>query len=105
MANITRAFAVPFGSAYTGLSTVGYTLTGGSRVTAGVTELVAGTGTYGATVTYTDTLAGSITWDTGGVPLVTVVYPIVPEAFGEGSAISVADTTDPFGAGITVRGS
>ena len=49
--------------------------------------------------------AGSITWDTGGVPLVTLVYPIVPEAFGEGSAISVADTTDPFGAGITVRGS
>ena len=54
-----------FGPSRGGLSTVGYTLTGGVRATAGVAEVGTGTGTYGATITFADGFAGSVLWDTG----------------------------------------
>lgn len=54
-----------FGPGRSGLATVGYTLTGGARVTAGVAEVAAGTGVYGATVALPDGFAGAILWDTG----------------------------------------
>jgi hypothetical protein len=56
---------VNFGPGRGGLSTVGYTLTGGSRITAGVAEVGTATGIYGATVTFADGFAGAILWDTG----------------------------------------
>ena len=69
MATVTRFFSANFGAANAGLSTVGYTMTpGGSRVTAGVTETRAGSGIYGATVTYQATFAGAIVWDAGTTP-------------------------------------
>ncbi len=66
MATITRYFVVDFGPRYSGLATVGYTLPGGSRTTSGVTELHAGTGAYGATISYDSSLSGALKWDTGG---------------------------------------
>lgn len=56
---------VNFGPGKASLATVGYTLTGGSRITAGVAEIGTATGIYGATVTFADGFAGSILWDTG----------------------------------------
>jgi hypothetical protein len=56
---------VNFGPGKAGLSSVGYTLTGGSRITAGVAEVGTATGIYAATVTFTDAFAGAILWDTG----------------------------------------
>ena len=66
MANITRYYLADFGPRYTGLTTVGYTLPGGSRTTSGVSELAAGTGIYGASITHADTVIGPLLWDTGG---------------------------------------
>lgn len=54
-----------FGTAKSGLSTVGYRLNGGTRTTAGVAEVGAGSGIYGALVTFPDDFTGSILWDTG----------------------------------------
>lgn len=61
----TRYKLVNFGPGKAGLATVGYTLTGDSRITAGVAESPAGSGVYGATVSFADAFDGSITWDTG----------------------------------------
>ena len=66
MANVTRYYLADFGPRYTGLATVGYTLPGGSRTTSGVSELAAGTGIYGASITHADTIRGALMWDTGG---------------------------------------
>ena len=66
MATVTRYYLADFGPRYTGLNTVGYTLPGGSRATSGVSEIQAGTGVYGASITHSDTISGSIMWDTGG---------------------------------------
>ena len=66
MATITRYYLADFGPRYTGLATVGYTLPGGSRTTSGVSELAAGTGIYGASITHADTISGALIWDTGG---------------------------------------
>ena len=66
MATITRYYLADFGPRYTGLATVGYTLPGGSRTTSGVSELAAGTGIYGASITHADTISGAMMWDTGG---------------------------------------
>lgn len=66
MATITRYYLADFGPRYTGLATVGYTLPGGSRTTSGVSELAAGTGIYGASITHADTISGALMWDTGG---------------------------------------
>ncbi len=54
---------VDFGPGRVSLATVGYTLTGGTRITAGVAEIA--TGIYGAMITFDDDFAGSIIWDTG----------------------------------------
>jgi hypothetical protein len=61
----TRFKTASFGPGKAGLATVGYTLTGGSRITAGVAEIGTSTGAYGASVTFADGFAGSILWDTG----------------------------------------
>jgi len=69
---ITLVKNVNFGSALSGLTTVGYRLfssTGtlsGSRVTSGVGEMLAGTGIYSASVYFSADFKGSILWDTGG---------------------------------------
>jgi len=60
-----------FGSRKTGLSTVGYALlnedgtTKQARATTGVSELIAGSGAYGAVISFEDTWRGIIIWDTG----------------------------------------
>ena len=67
----TKPLDVSFSSSYSGLSTVGYQLIdsdgdpSGSRITAGVIELAAGS--YGAIVTIPDGFEGWIAWDTGGI--------------------------------------
>ena len=78
MATITRYFVVDFGPRYSGLATVGYTLPGGSRTTSGVTELHAGTGAYGATISYDSALSGALQWDTGGVSPVYAFEEVFP---------------------------
>lgn len=75
--------AVDFGPAKGGLSSIGYTLTGGSRVTIGVAEVGTATGIYGATVTFADAFSGSILWDTGeGASTVFAAEAINPECSG-----------------------
>lgn len=60
-----------FGSRKTGLSTVGYKLLNEdntekqARTTSGVTEWIAGTGIYGASISFDDGWRGLIVWDTG----------------------------------------
>jgi hypothetical protein len=62
----TRTKTFNAGKSRTGLSTVGYTLTGASRVGgAGITEEVAGSGVYKATITFADSFTGQLLWDTG----------------------------------------
>lgn len=72
--------AVDFGPAKTGLSTVGYTLAGGARVTAGVAEVGVATGVYAALVTFADTFKGSLLWDSGEVSPVFAAEEINPPA-------------------------
>ena len=66
------AKSVNFGAIYSGLSTVGYTLVNpdGSvnqaRATAGIVELIAGTGIYGCTMSLPLGASFTIIWDTGG---------------------------------------
>ena len=63
---------VNFGSGKSGLSTVGYRLLdtsgnlSGSRITAGVGEILADSGLYSASVHFSNSFSGSIVWDTGG---------------------------------------
>lgn len=63
---------VNFGSGQSGLSTVGYRLLdtvgnlSGSRITAGIGEILAGSGLYSASVHFSNNFSGSIVWDTGG---------------------------------------
>jgi hypothetical protein len=65
---------VQFGAGKAALATVGYQLfnadgtANGSRITAGVAERPAGTGSYAATVTFPDAFTGEIRWDTGETP-------------------------------------
>ncbi len=60
-----------FGPRFGGLATVGYQLfttaevASGARITAGVVELVAGLGVYGAAITYPDAFVGYVRWDDG----------------------------------------
>ena len=70
---ITLVKNVNFGSAQSGLTTVGYRLfhaengvLSGSRVTSGVGEIFAGTGIYSASVYFSTDFKGAILWDTGG---------------------------------------
>lgn len=46
MTPVNRTFTADFGPGYADLSTVGYTLSGSSRSTSGVTQLASGTGIY-----------------------------------------------------------
>jgi hypothetical protein len=68
---ITVSRQVNFGSRKTGLSTVGYTLlnengsTKEVRTTSGVSELIAGSGAYGAVINFEDDWRGILIWDTG----------------------------------------
>jgi hypothetical protein len=61
----SRFCLVNFGPARKGLATVGYTVTGGTRTTAGISELAVGSGLYGAIVAFGAAFNGSILWDTG----------------------------------------
>lgn len=64
--------SVSFGATYASLATVGYRLYNAdgtayaARVTAGVAERPAGSGTYGASIVIPDTFTGELRWDTGG---------------------------------------
>ncbi|MDB4337533.1 hypothetical protein OAA09_00785 [bacterium] len=68
---ITLLKNVNFGTGKSGLATVGYRLIdsagtlSGSRTTAGVGELLAGTGIYSASIYFSTNFSGSILWDTG----------------------------------------
>lgn len=55
-----------FGPRHSGLASVGYTLDGLARSTFGVSELLAGTGIYGALIAPPAGYEGPVTWDTGG---------------------------------------
>jgi hypothetical protein len=66
MANYNRQLIANFGPAYSGLSTVGYTLPGGTRTTTGVSEIQAGTGSYTVLASITAGTQGNVKWDTGG---------------------------------------
>ena len=69
--SIKLSKTVNFGGGKGSLSTVGYRLidsvgsVSGSRVTAGVGEVLAGSGIYSGSVYFTETFSGSILWDTG----------------------------------------
>ena len=62
---------VNFGSSKGSLATVGYRIynsagtLSGSRITAGVGEILAGTGIYSASVYFADHFNGSVLWDSG----------------------------------------
>lgn len=68
---ITAVKSANFGKLRGGLLTVGYTLYNNlgaevaSRSTVGVHEVGSSTGIYAASVTFPDSFAGSILWDTG----------------------------------------
>ena len=86
MPDVVRIYAVDFGAGRTGLATVGYRLTGSARTTLGVTEPIAGSGIYQASITHPDVFAGTIVWDTGAAPLsyaVESVYPGIQGPQGE----------------------
>ena len=62
---------VNFGGNKGSLSTVGYRIidsvgaTSGSRITANVGEVLAGSGIYSGSVYFTNSFSGSVLWDTG----------------------------------------
>jgi hypothetical protein len=64
----TKIMVVNFGESRSGLQTVGYTLTGGTRTTRGISEVAPGTGIYQASVTFESDFTGTILWDTGESP-------------------------------------
>lgn len=78
MPDVVRIYAVDFGTGRTGLATVGYRLTGSARTTLGVTEPIAGSGIYQASITHADSFAGTIVWDTGAAPLAYAVESVYP---------------------------
>lgn len=93
----TRYRTANFGKSKGGLSTVGYTVQGGTRITAGIAEVGVATGIYGATVTFADGFAGYILWDTGeGAATAYVAGAINPGSDerldAKISAISIAGT-------------
>lgn len=69
---MNRLFVANFGLAYTGLSTVGYTMlnsdgtTFQARTTTGVSEAVSGSGIYFVNVNVSDDFDGIVAWDDGG---------------------------------------
>jgi hypothetical protein len=66
----TRVKTVNFGTSRSGLSTVQYSLNGGSTWSGtGVTESPSSTGIYRATITFTDGFTGTLTWRDGGSPV------------------------------------
>ena len=97
----------------TGLATVGYTLFSGptvsaARTTVGVTEFLAGSGEYGASVTVDDAVVDAIGWDAGTspnryaveglTPLPAVVGGVsTPVVLGLNSAAAVADLNRRLG--------
>ena len=79
--------SVNFGPSYADLATVGYTLDGASRTTSGVSQIVAGTGIYWATIS--DSYEGKVLWDTGGGSPVYAVDDVRPTT----SAVTVTTST------------
>jgi hypothetical protein len=80
--NITRRYVADFGRSRAGLATVGYTLSGGSRVTAGVSEVASGSGKYMADVAHPAEFRGVIYWDSGEVDVADAVEAINPATLG-----------------------
>ena len=62
---IQKNYSVNFGIHKTGLSSVGYTLSGSPRSTFSVSESVPGSGIYSAQIAHDIAFVGSIVWDTG----------------------------------------
>lgn len=76
--NIQKNYSVNFGSNKTGLSSVGYTLSGSPRSTFGVSESVPGSGIYSAQIAHDIAFIGSIVWDTGEATPIFAVEDINP---------------------------
>lgn len=90
--------AANFGVGKAGLATVGYKLTGGTRITAGVAEIGTSTGCYGATVTFADGFDGSILWDTGDSPIAYAVEDVGPGTINLTQPITDVQTATVGGA-------
>jgi hypothetical protein len=91
----TRVKTVNFGTSRSGLSTVQYSLNGGSTWSGtGVTESPSSTGIYRATITFTDGFTGTLTWRDGGSP---VRYAAEEVNAAEAEGASVLDA--PIGGG------
>lgn len=65
--SVTLFMSADFGPGKAGLTTVGWTPTGGTRTTTGVAEIGHLTGVYGSLITFPDGFKGAILWDTGEV--------------------------------------
>mgnify|MGYP001262242244 CR=1 FL=1 len=81
-----RYVTVQFGPRYSGCATVGYRLRDssgvpvGDRVTTGIDEIPAQSGSFGALVLLPDSFIGSIVWDTGGEGPAFAIEEINPNA-------------------------
>ena len=88
---------VQFGPAFAGCGTVGYRLYdsggagAGARTQAGVIELAAQSGAFGALVSLSDNFRGAIVWDTGGSSPAFAIEEINPAA----TATSASASQDP----------
>ena len=94
---LTVVKSANFGKTRGGLATVGYTLYNASgaevaaRSTTGVHELGTGTGIYAASVTFPDSFAGSVLWDTGQGA--STVYASEEQNFADSAASLTTDLT------------
>lgn len=98
MSDVIRIYAADFGPGRTGLATVGYTLTGQSRVTAGVGESPAGSGIYQASITHDSLFTGAIVWDLGISPNAYAVETVSPGVPGPQGASGATPSASPAGA-------
>lgn len=94
---LTVVKSANFGKTRGGLASVGYTLYNAagtevaSRSTVGVHELGTGTGIYAASVTFPDSFAGSVLWDTGQSG--DTVYASEEQNFADSAASLTSDIT------------
>ena len=87
---------VQFGTTYGSLATVGYRLrvagTWGSRITAGVTEVTTGSGTYSADVDESSLPTG-IMWDTTDGSTVNAIETLAPQYVSSGTGAGQIDVS------------
>lgn len=93
----TLSKSVNFGGTYAGLLTVGYTLTGGTRTTVGVSESPASSGIYHATITFADGFSGQVVWDTGTIPTAYAVEDVAPPPVATGPGVIEGPVIYPTG--------